>query len=77
MLIIFKKYNDTYGHLAGDNCLRQIGTVLKGAVGRVHDIVTRYGGEEFAIILPETNHDGSNNYCRKYKKDGGKTRDTP
>ena len=55
----FKRYNDTYGHLAGDNCLRQIGSVIQNAVGRVHDIVTRYGGEEFAIILPETNQEGA------------------
>lgn len=55
----FKNYNDTYGHLAGDNCLRQIGSLLNNAVGRVHDIVTRYGGEEFAVILPETNLEGA------------------
>lgn len=55
----FKKFNDSYGHLAGDDCLRQIGTTLKTIVGRAPDIVARYGGEEFVIILPETEDIGA------------------
>ncbi len=55
----FKKYNDTYGHLAGDDCLRQLGKVLKQVVGRKHDTVARYGGEEFAVIMPETDAQGA------------------
>lgn len=47
----FKKFNDEYGHLAGDDCLRVIGAAVKAAV-RSTDIVARYGGEEIAIILP-------------------------
>lgn len=49
----FKKYNDAYGHSAGDVCLKNIGAVLKDTFKRSGDLVARYGGEEFAIILPD------------------------
>jgi diguanylate cyclase (GGDEF)-like protein len=48
----FKTFNDTYGHLHGDDALRKAATVLKGAARRVTDVVARYGGEELAILLP-------------------------
>lgn len=54
----FKHYNDSYGHLAGDDCLRKIGTALKASLCRSGEFVARYGGEEFVAILP--NSEGNN-----------------
>jgi diguanylate cyclase (GGDEF)-like protein len=48
----FKKYNDHYGHLAGDVCLRQVAAVLHSSARQHVDIAARYGGEEFAVIMP-------------------------
>jgi diguanylate cyclase (GGDEF)-like protein len=54
----FKDYNDTFGHLAGDEALKKVGVVLSGA-SRSSDLVARLGGEEFGIILPETDREGA------------------
>jgi diguanylate cyclase (GGDEF)-like protein len=55
----FKDYNDHYGHQAGDECLKQIGKILKGAVKRPADLVARYGGEEFIAALVDTDIKGA------------------
>ncbi|ENV71438.1 GGDEF domain-containing protein [Acinetobacter johnsonii] len=50
----FKQYNDYNGHILGDACLKQIAQILKKSVSRPRDLVARFGGEEFVLILPDT-----------------------
>lgn len=55
----FKLFNDRYGHASGDRCLQQIAVAMKGVLYRPSDLVVRYGGEEFALILPGTDKEGA------------------
>jgi len=55
----FKAYNDSYGHQQGDKCLRAVAQELEAVLQWPADLMTRYGGEEFAAILPDTDTDGA------------------
>ena len=55
----FKKYNDTYGHGMGDNCLKTVASALSQCVIKDEDFIARYGGEEFTVVLPNTDMNGT------------------
>lgn len=55
----FKKVNDTYGHLAGDECLRTVAGAIDGLFNRPSDVIARYGGEEFVCVLPYVNQENA------------------
>jgi diguanylate cyclase (GGDEF)-like protein/PAS domain S-box-containing protein len=64
----FKNFNDSFGHLAGDECLRQISATLKTIIGRATDVVARFGGEEFMAILTETDPEGAVALAERIRK---------
>ena len=55
----FKQYNDLYGHVRGDDCLKRVAETLRTGAARPRDFVARYGGEEFVLVLPETDETGA------------------
>ncbi len=63
----FKRVNDTYGHLTGDNVLREVAALLQHAVRSV-DVVARYGGEEFVVVLPETTEIGAVAFAERIRE---------
>ncbi|EPA8365964.1 diguanylate cyclase [Vibrio fluvialis] len=64
----FKQYNDRYGHIAGDDCLRQVAQSLKQSCLRSADMVARYGGEEFVLVLPDTDENGLEHIAQRIKQ---------
>lgn len=55
----FKMFNDTYGHLKGDDCLKKVASIIRNTLRRPRDFAARYGGEEFTVILPNTDEAGA------------------
>jgi diguanylate cyclase len=65
----FKKYNDYYGHQAGDECLKQVAQTIAQTSNRMNDLVARYGGEEFALLLPYTSIEGAIQVAQKIRRE--------
>ncbi len=66
---LFKAYNDNYGHLQGDECLKKVAAILAAVVKRPGDLIARYGGEEFAIILSDTPESGGCAVAKRIMKE--------
>ncbi|WP_018294637.1 diguanylate cyclase [Mariprofundus ferrooxydans] len=65
----FKLYNDTYGHLAGDDCLKRIAAALSRVSKRTTDLIARYGGEEFVLLLPNTGREQAHSLAEQCLRD--------
>jgi diguanylate cyclase (GGDEF)-like protein len=65
----FKLYNDNYGHLAGDDCLKKVANSIANSLKRSTDFVSRYGGEEFAVVIPGANFSSSLKIAEKIRSD--------
>ena len=61
----FKKYNDNYGHVEGDACLRRVAKAVSEGLCRPNDVLARYGGEELVALLPGTTHEGASSVARR------------
>lgn len=64
----FKAYNDSFGHLAGDEALRKVAEAIRGSCSRPTDLPARYGGEEFALVLPSTSPGGARLVAEKLRQ---------
>jgi diguanylate cyclase (GGDEF)-like protein/PAS domain S-box-containing protein len=64
----FKRYNDHYGHVRGDECLRRVANLLDAAASRPRDLCARFGGEEFVMVLPETAEAAALNVAERCRK---------
>ncbi|TNE76577.1 MAG: diguanylate cyclase [Gammaproteobacteria bacterium] len=63
----FKQYNDHYGHIAGDECLKSVSASLQRSLLRCSDLAFRYGGEEFCVLLPNTDLDGAHRVAQRIR----------
>ena len=61
----FKDYNDCFGHVAGDQCLRRVAEAMRRSTLRLNDLTARYGGEEFAVLLPDTGLEGAERVAQR------------
>lgn len=69
----FKKFNDTYGHLVGDDCLKMVSQCIQKFITRPQDLAARYGGEEFVVLLPETPMSGALQVAERIRREIEKT----
>ncbi len=64
----FKQFNDTHGHLVGDDCLHEVARAISESAVRENDVVARYGGEEFCVLLPNTDESGVTRVAEQIRK---------